>query len=199
QSLHGAVFAEGAVENGEDHVDAGMSARFGQDGTGAPLALLIDEVLDFLVLFRVQPGEDRLCRTDRDFMLAGAAAVNHGYSYFHRMRFPNPDMISSTAKSAVRLRSSITGFTSTTSMETMCRESQIISNAKCASRYVAPPRTGVPTPGASTGSQKSMSSDRWSPAVPSVAMAMASSMTVRRPRSSISRMVKARMPESRTC
>ena len=43
-----------------------------------------------------------------------------------------------------------------------------------------------------------MSSERWNPAVPSVAMRIASSMTVRRPRSSMSRMVKARTPESRT-
>jgi len=35
-----------------------------------------------------------------------------------------------------------------------------------ASRYVAPPRTGVPTPGASSGSIQSMSSDTWYPEVP---------------------------------
>src|ERR1019366_5217449 len=199
QSLHGAVLAEGAVQHRKNHVDAGVGAGLGQNRARAPLALFVYEVLDLLVLSRVQPGQDGLGRTDRDFVLAVAAAVNYGYSYFHKMRFPNPDTINSTARSAVRFRSSITGFTSTTSIETICPESQIISRAKWASRYVAPPRTGVPTPGASTGSQKSMSSERWSPAVPAVAMRMASSITVRRPRSSMSRMVKARMPLSRTC
>ena len=78
-------------------------------------------------------------------------------------------------------------------------ESQSISMARCASRYVAPPRTGVPTPGAYCGSTKSISSERWKPVVPSQTMRMASSMTARRPRSSISRMVNAFTPDSRTC
>src|ERR1019366_10620339 len=108
--------------------------RLGQNRPRAPLALLVYEVLDLLVFFRIQPGKDGLGRTDLDCVLAGAAAVNHGYSYFHKMRFPNPDMINSTARSGVRFRSSMTGFTSTTSIEAMCRESQIISRAKWASR-----------------------------------------------------------------
>ena len=134
QALHGAVLAEGAVQDGEDHVDVRLGARFGQDRLGAPLALLVDEVLDGLVPGGIEAGEDGVGRTHGDFVLAGAAAVDYGYSYFHKMRFPSPDMISSTAKSAVRLTSSMTGFTSTTSIETICRESQIISRAKCASR-----------------------------------------------------------------
>ena len=60
-------------------------------------------------------------------------------------------MTSSTASSAVRFTSSITGFTSTTSMDVIWPLSHTVSMARCASRYVMPPRTGVPTPGASYG------------------------------------------------
>src|SRR5262249_25229152 len=158
--LHGAVFAEGPVQHGKNHVDFRMRPRLRHDRPWIPLAFPVDEVLRPLVFRGIHRVHDGARRAHRHFVLTAAAAVDDGYSQFHRIRFPNPDMISSTARSAVRLTSSITGFTSTTSSETMPPESQIISIAKCASRYVAPPRTGVPTPGASRGSTKSMSSDR---------------------------------------
>src|SRR6266478_8195654 len=118
--------------------------------------------------------------------------------FSYRIFFPNADSASSTAKSAVRLCSSITGFTSTISKLSMRPWSAMISMARCASRYVAPPRTGVPTPGASSGSIQSMSSEMWYPAVPRPARRRASSITVRMPRSSMSRMVKTPMPARRT-
>ena len=52
----------------------------------------------------------------------------------HRIFFPNAELASSTARSAVRLRSSITGLTSTTSKLSMRPWSARISIAKCASR-----------------------------------------------------------------
>ena len=134
QALHRAVLAEGAVQDGEDHVDLGLRARLGQDGARAPLAVLVDEVLQNLVPGGVDARHDGLGRADRNLVLAAAAAVNDGDSTLHRIRFPSADMTSSTARSAVRLTSSITGLTSTTSMDTMAPESQIISMAKCASR-----------------------------------------------------------------
>ena len=58
-----------------------------------------------------------------------------------------------------------------------------------------PPGEGVPTPGACSGSMPSRSKLTWMPAVPLVARLIASSITVRMPRSSMSRMVKAPMPD----
>eukprot|EP01139_Manchomonas_bermudensis_P025086 Amastigsp_a844256_9.p3 type:complete len:113 gc:universal Amastigsp_a844256_9:1036-698(-) len=55
---------------------------------------------------------------------------------------------------------SMTGLTSTTSMWTMPPCAPIISIARCPSRKVRPPSTGVPTPGASDGSIESMSNER---------------------------------------
>ena len=109
-------------------------ARLRQNGPRTPLAVLVDKVLDQLVSRGVEPLHNGFRRAHGNLVFAAAAAVDHGYSNFHRMRLPNPDMISSTARSAVRFTSSITGFTSTTSIESMRRESQIISIAKCASR-----------------------------------------------------------------
>src|SRR5690606_8300414 len=77
----------------------------------------------------------------------------------HRILFPNALDTSPTASSAVWLNSSSTGLTSTRSIETILPVSAMVSMARCASRKVAPPRTGVPTPGASRGSTKSRSSD----------------------------------------
>ena len=62
--------------------------------------------------------------------------------------------------------------------------------ARWASRYVKPPRTGVPTPGASLGSRASMSRLRWMPSLCWPAMASAWRITSEIPRWSISDMVK---------
>ena len=80
QALHGAIFAEGAVQHGEDHVDFRVRAGLGQDRARAPLAVLVDKVFDRLVLLGIQAGHDRLGRAHRDFVLAGASAVDDGYS-----------------------------------------------------------------------------------------------------------------------
>ena len=49
------------------------------------------------------------------------------------------------------------GFTSTISSDTTLPVSASVSISRCASRKVSPPRTGVPTPGASSGSRASIS------------------------------------------
>src|ERR1019366_1109216 len=134
------------------HVYLRMRPRLRQDRPGRPFARLIDEVFADIVTGGIQPRHDGFRRTDGNLVLAAASAVDYGDSGFHRIFLPMADMIISTAKSAVRLISSITGLTSTTSMESMRPLSQISSMARCASRYVAPPRTGVPTPGANCGS-----------------------------------------------
>src|ERR1700683_821465 len=84
-----------------------------------PFARLVYEVFNDFIPPGIQSGHDGLRRPYGNLVLAAAAAIDYGDSGFHRMRFPSVDMIISTAKSAVRFRSSITGFTSTTSMESM--------------------------------------------------------------------------------
>ena len=119
QTLHGAILAEGAVQHGEDHVDARVGARLGEDGARVPPAVLTDEESQDLVLLRVHRGDDRFGGTKGDFVLAAAAAVEYRYSQFHRILFPKADITSSTASIAVRLAWSITGLTSTTSIDVM--------------------------------------------------------------------------------
>src|SRR5579871_3034580 len=111
-----------------------MTAGLRHNGPRLPLPFLGDEVFRNLVLSGVHRADDGLGRSQGDFMLAAAPPVDDCNARFHRIFFPSADMTSSTARSAVRFTSSITGFTSTTSMETICPESQIISMAKCASR-----------------------------------------------------------------
>ncbi len=62
----------------------------------------------------------------------------------------------------------------------------------------ARPGTACRRRGRSPGSMASRSKLTWIPAVPSLARLIASSITARIPRSSMSRMVKAPMPEART-
>src|ERR1017187_2952651 len=111
-----------------------MRARLRQDRLRGPLSRLIDEVIDHVKTGAVQFRHGGFRRTDGNLVLAAASAVDYGDCGFHRIFLPIADMIISTAKSAVRLISSITGLTSTTSMETMCPLSQISSMARCASR-----------------------------------------------------------------
>jgi hypothetical protein len=68
------------VQDGEDHVDFGLRARLGQDGARAPLALFIDKVPDYLVLGWVEALDYGLGGAQGDFVLAAAAAVDHGYA-----------------------------------------------------------------------------------------------------------------------
>src|SRR5580704_1832907 len=135
-------------------------------GRSDPSALLGDADGHYFVLVFVDGVENRRGREQGDLMLSTAPAKQNANSkFFHsfnagyRIFFPNADNASSTARSAVRLCSSITGLTSTISKLNMRPWSAMISMARCASRYVAPPRTGVPTPGASSGSIQSMSSE----------------------------------------
>ena len=58
-------------------------------------------------------------------------------------------------------RSTLATFHSTTSSEASRPLSAIISMHSCISRYVGPPRTPVPTPGASMGSRQSRSKLTW--------------------------------------
>src|SRR5204863_6185778 len=139
----------GAVQHGEDHVDIGVRAGLRQNGTGFPAAVLANQIAHHFVALGFQRGDNGFGRAQRDLMLATAASINHGYARFHiqRIFFPMAERMSSTASSAVRLTSSITGLTSTTSMESTLAESQAISITRWASLYVAPPRTGLPAPG----------------------------------------------------
>src|SRR5450755_1445637 len=107
-----------------------MHTGLGQDRFRRPFARFIDEVVDHVITVAVQTRPNGFRRTDGDFMLAAAPAIYHGDCSFHRIFLPIADMIISTAKSAVRLISSITGFTSTTSMESMCPLSQTSSMAR---------------------------------------------------------------------
>src|SRR5580692_9660118 len=133
---------------------------------GDPSALLGDADGHNFVFIFVDGVENRRGREQGDLMLTAAPAKQdadsnflHGLNVAYRIFFPKADSANSTARSAVRLCSSITGFTSTISKRSMRPWSAMISMARCASRYVAPPRTGVPTPGASSGSIQSISSE----------------------------------------
>jgi len=134
QSLHGAILAEGSVQDGKHDVDAGIGARLRQDGPRRPAPVLADKEPLHLVTRRLQGGDNRFGRKQRDLMLAAAAAVDHSYTQLHRIAFPRADIASSTASAAVRLPRSSTGFTSTTSMLRMPPLSQMSSMARCASR-----------------------------------------------------------------
>src|ERR1035441_1793516 len=98
-----------------------MRARLRQDRLRRPLARPIDEGSEPVIAGAVQCPHDGFRRTDGNLVLAAASTVDYGDCGFHRIFLPMADMIISTAKSAVRLISSITGLTSTTSMERMCR------------------------------------------------------------------------------
>ncbi len=75
QTLHGAVLAEGAVQHGKHHVDAGIRAGLGQNRARRPAAVLADQETLHLVACRVQRGDNRFGRAQRDLVLAAAPAV----------------------------------------------------------------------------------------------------------------------------
>ena len=70
----------------------------------------------------------------RTFDFAQDRSAPHTHIGSYRIFFPNADSASSTARSAVRLCSSMTGFTSTISKLSMRPWSAMISMARCASR-----------------------------------------------------------------
>ena len=78
-------------------------------------------------------------------------------------------------------------------------QSQIISIARCASRYVMPPAPACPRRALPAGRPSPYRTRNESRPCPSLAIAIASSITERRPRSSMSRIVKACTPDCCTC
>src|SRR6185437_9973589 len=132
----GAVFAEGSVKDGKYDVDFGMRAGLRDDWLRRPVPRAVDQEARNFIALRIHRRRHRIGRAQRDLMLAAPAAIHQCHTRFlhQRIFFPSADKINSTASSAVRLNSSITGFTSTTSIESIRWESQIISMARCASR-----------------------------------------------------------------
>src|SRR5277367_1206121 len=89
------------------------------------------------VFILVNGVKDGRCREQRNLMLPAASAKEnadsnfpHGFERGYRIFLPNADNANSTAKSAVRLCSSITGFTSTISKLSMRPWSAMISIAR---------------------------------------------------------------------
>src|SRR5699024_12035842 len=103
-------------------------------------------------------------RGDRDVRILRTISVTTIIMYrkIHINFSPNNEPIKSTAKIAVLLLSSSIGLTSTNSADVTISDSANISIAKWLSRYVTPPLTGVPTPGASDGSIPSRSEEHTS-------------------------------------
>ena len=81
QSLHGAVLAEGAVQDGEDHVDV-RDARPARAGSaaGSHLPCWSMKYSIFSYLSGSSAVHDGLRRAHRDFVLAAAAAIDDGNS-----------------------------------------------------------------------------------------------------------------------
>jgi len=88
---------------------SGCAPRFGQDGARLPPALFIDKIFDYLVFSWSMPLHDGF-RGVMDTSCSPLRPRKGRLLVVHRIRFPNADMTSSTARSAVRLASSITGF-----------------------------------------------------------------------------------------
>ena len=81
------------------------------------------------------PGSRRGLRSFAALRLrSGQALRRRGFYRAYKIFFPNADSASSTARSAVRLCSSMTGLTSTISKLVMRPWSAMISIARCASR-----------------------------------------------------------------
>src|ERR1700691_1897399 len=110
-------------------------------GGGSPSAFLGDADRHNFVFTFVDRAKHRCGREQRDLMLPTPSAKQdadsnlfHGVNVPYRIFLPNADNANSTAKSAVRLCSSITGFTSTISKLSMRPWSAMISVARWASR-----------------------------------------------------------------
>ena len=92
---------------------------------------------------------------------AGSRAPRGRPRAVQRIDWPSALAASSTAIAALPFSRSRIGFTSTSSSEPTNPDSARSSHARCASRYVSPPFTGVPTPGAISGSSASRSIETW--------------------------------------
>ena len=68
------------MQDGEDHIDVGLSARLGQDGPWVPFTVWVDKVFNLFVLGGVHPLHDGFGGTDRDLVLATAAPIHDGYA-----------------------------------------------------------------------------------------------------------------------
>src|SRR6185312_15218216 len=124
-------------------------------------------------------------------------ALAHGRLPYMIVR-PRADWINQTANLPVLFSVSIVGLSSTTSMPTSLLLRASTSQTRCDSRKLRPPGTGVPTPGATMGSQPSRSKERWMPPEALPRISMASSRQAEAPRASISLMVYTRTPSSFT-
>ncbi len=180
---------------------SGFAPGSGRIGAGTPAAVFPDQITDHFVPLGIHRGDHRFSRHQRDFMLAAAAAVNHRHPrlHVHRIFFPIADRISSTASSAVRFTSSITGFTSTTSIETILpgvadhfhREMRLAIRRAAAHRRAHAGRVLRIDEIHIERKMKPRRAVAWR-------CAIASPITARMPRSSISRIVNARTPVFRT-
>jgi hypothetical protein len=124
---------------------------------GQPMTGLVDADRHHLELPPVNRLQNRSRREQRNLMLPAPPAKQNSHPQFfchcffdhrtgrknsalnqcrtpHNIFFPNAEQASSTARSAVRLCSSITGFTSTISKLSRRPWSAMISIARCASR-----------------------------------------------------------------
>src|ERR1700691_2857890 len=99
-----------------------------------PATIFGDASGNDIIFFFVNGVKNRSSREQRDFMLAAAAAEKNSDAKLahsaYKIFFPKADNANSTARSAVRLCSSITGFTSTISKLNMRPWSAMISMAR---------------------------------------------------------------------
>ena len=156
---------------------SGLRVRLRQNRRAATIARLIDEVLRDFITRGIECRQDGFGRTEGDFMLPAAPAVNHGdSSSFHRIFFPiaGHDQFDCQIRRAVDLVDHGIHF------------------HHFHGEHVAVDRRSIPWRDAprdtwrrrarecprrerTAGSTKSISSERWNPAVSSVAMRKASS------------------------
>src|SRR5260370_27305210 len=121
----------------ETDIDSRIAIRLRNQCARAPLPFFRDQVMQHLVLFGIHGVDDGFTRAKRNFMLAATPSINdRDTSFYHRYKilFPIADITNSTANIAVRFTSSITGFTSTTSMDAIRPVSFSVSIARFASR-----------------------------------------------------------------
>src|SRR5260370_4239554 len=125
------------MQHRENDIDSCITIRLRNQSSRAPLPFLRDQVVQHLVLFGIHGVDDGFGGAKRNFMLTAAPSINdRDTSFYHRYKilFPIADITNSTAYIAVRFTSSITGLTSTTSMDAILPVSFSDSIARFASR-----------------------------------------------------------------